>query len=133
MELIDLIGEHVLSGVDMSNKSILQYGSTYENCEVVNFVLDSKTYSAIEDPSDGYRSAMSEIKVSDEPVSNMFEGQRVLAMMRKDDRHEKNDVLELFDVQTGKIVLQVGTENTDDYYPYWVAVFNPENMAINNK
>ncbi len=131
MELKELVGEHVLSGVDMSTKSIQQYGERYEDCQVINFVLDGKTYTAIEDPEDGYRSCMNEIKESEEPVSNVFEGQRVLAKMRDDDRYETNDVLELVDLQTGKVVLSVGTGNTDDYYPYWVAEFTPENMGIN--
>lgn len=127
MELKELVGEHVLSGVDMGTKSIQQYGERYEDCRVINFVLDGKTYTAI---ADGYRS-MNEIKESEEPVSNVFEGQRVLAKMRDDDRYETNDVLELVDLQTGKVVLSVGTGNTDDYYTYLVAEFTPENMGIN--
>lgn len=29
------------------------------------------------------------------------------------------------------MILEVGTANTDDYYPYYVANWNPENMHIN--
>ena len=39
--------------------------------------------------------------------------------------------LELLDCKTGKTVLEVGTENTDDYYPCFVANWSPENMACN--
>jgi len=132
MELKDLIGEHVLSGVDIGAKSVL-CGDFHEDCEVISFILDGKTYTATEDPEDGYRSCMREIRESSDPVSNTFEGQRVLARMREDDRNESYDVLDLLDMQTGKIVLSVGTGDWDDYYPYWVAKFSPENMGVNAK
>ena len=31
----------------------------------------------------------------------------------------------------GKLVLAVGTRDTDDYYPWFEAVFHPDNMACN--
>ena len=150
MELKDLVGEHILSGVDMTSKPY--WGYRYQDCQVINFVLDGITYSAIEDPDcqvidfvldgitysaiedldDGYRTMMGEIKVITEPVvSNAFPGQEVVARMLPDSKYEKNEVLEIIDIRTGKTVLQVGTANTDDYYPYFVAEFTPENMFIN--
>lgn len=30
-------------------------------------------------------------------------------------------------------MIEVGTENTDDYYPYFVAAFHPEAMTPNAK
>ena len=132
MELKDLVGKHVLTGVDMDNKSIQQYGDYFEDCEVINFVLDGKTYSAVEDPSDGYRSCMKEIIESVEPIKNTFPGQEILARMRDDSDYGKNEILDCIDVKTGKIVLSVGTESTDDYYPLFIGVFTPENMGINS-
>ena len=130
MELKDLVGEHILSGVDMTSKPY--WGYRYQDCQVINFVLDGITYSAIEDLDDGYRTMMGEIKVITEPVvSNAFPGQEVVARMLPDSKYEKNEVLEIIDIRTGKTVLQVGTANTDDYYPYFVAEFTPENMFIN--
>jgi len=55
MELKDLAGEHILTGVDFENETIEKY------CEAVNFILDNETYTAIQDPNDGYRSCMREI------------------------------------------------------------------------
>ena len=49
----------------------------------------------------------------------------------KADGKSENDVLELLDCKTGKTVLEVGTENTGDYYPCFVANWSPENMACN--
>ena len=54
MELQELVGLHKLSGVDMSNEKIKEeWGDSFEDCQVINFILDKKTYTAIEDPSDG--------------------------------------------------------------------------------
>jgi hypothetical protein len=133
MELSDLVGKHVLTGCDMSNLKVKEtWGDGYEDCSVINFVLDGKTYQAIEDPSDGYRSSMSEIKESDETVKNTFQGHEVLAQMRgKGQWGSECDILDLVDVVTGKVVLSVGTDNTDDYYPSFEAVFTPENLAAN--
>lgn len=131
MELQDLLGKHMLSGVDMGHESIKNtWGDDFESCQTLNFTLDGVTYSAIEDPSDGYRSSMNEIRVTDAPAKNTFAPQEVLGVMRRDDDY-KNDVLDLIDTTTGKVVLSVGTTNTDDYYPSFEAVFAPENMAIN--
>jgi hypothetical protein len=131
MELEDLVGKHILSGVDEDSKSIERYGSL-ENCNVINFVLDGTTYSATEDPEDGYRSSMDEIIVSDFTVKNSFAGIEVLGIMRGTTDYSKNDVIDFFDTKNGKLVLSVGTENTDDYYPSFVASFVPENMSVND-
>lgn len=129
MEVKDLVGLHKLSGVDMSNEKIKEeWGDSFEDCQVINFILDKKTYTAIEDPSDGYRSSMREIKLSKVVIENVFKPVKVMGVMRQD---TSDDVIDFFDVKTGKVVLSVGTEDLDDYYPGFVAFFNPENMAIN--
>lgn len=129
MEVKDLVGLHKLSGVDMSNEKIKEeWGDSFEDCQVINFILDKKTYTAIEDPSDGYRSSMREIKLSKVVIKNVFKPVKVMGVMRQD---TSDDVIDFFDVKTGKVVLSVGTEDLDDYYPGFVAFFNPENMAIN--
>ena len=132
MELKDLVGLHKLSGVDMDSSKVIEpYGSEYEDCEVVRFVLDGRTYTVIEDPNDGYRSSMKDIAVSTDPVSNSFPPVSVFALMRRDGSCEKHEVLEMYDVVTTGLVLAVGTGNTDDYYPYFVGEFNPKEMVTN--
>ncbi len=129
MELIDLVGEKMFSGIDFENEQIKTWGDNFEDCQCVNFILDGKVYTAIEDPSDGYRSNMKEIKESSINVKNIFEPVRVLARMKEDDEYGKNDILQLIDLRNGKIVFEVGTDNYDDYYPCWVASFSPENFS----
>lgn len=130
VELSDLVGLHKLSGVD---RETVKGGGYYsdEDCEIFIFRLDRKTYVAQEDPEDGYRSCMDSIKTSSDTIKNRFPSQAVFCKMREKSHGEDNDVLEMYDVQTGKLVLAVGTGNTDDYYPYWVAEFYPENMFCN--
>jgi len=41
-----------------------------------------------------------------------------------DSSYEANDVLDLINTQTGKIILSVGTKNVADYYPYFLAEWN---------
>lgn len=131
MELKDLVGLHELSGVDFSTEAIKQWGNKYEDCETVSFVLDDTVYTAIEDPDDGYRSSMREIRVGDVKVKNVFAPVNVLARMQKmSNRYADSvlDILELLSLRTGKVILAVGTDNEDDYYPMWVASFHPENI-----
>lgn len=131
MELKDLVGEHELSGVDTTTEKVKQYGDYYEDCEVVRFVIDGKTYKATEDPDDGYRSYMKELEVTDEKVTNVFPPQKVIGKMKADSDWETNDTIQFIDAVTGKVVLEVGTDNTDDYYPYCVLHWSPENLAVN--
>ena len=131
MELKELVGLHKLTGVDMDSVSVNTWGSQFEDCQVINFVLDGQTYTATEDPDDGYRSNMRDIVKSDYKVKNKFKPCMVMGQMREDDKYDTNEILDLVDVKTGKVVLSVGTENTNDYYPCWIATFTPESMAIN--
>jgi hypothetical protein len=86
----------------------------------------------MEDPNDGYRSAMKELRISAEPITNMFPAVDVVAHHRTQGKFSgMDDVLELIDVANGKVVLEVGTDNVDDYYPGFVANWIPKNLAIN--
>lgn len=132
MELQDLVGLHKLTGIDFDVKSIEKYGEL-ENCQCVNFVLDGKTYTATEDSNDGYRSTMAEIKISGFKVSNKFKAVKVLGMMRNQTWDRKCDIIDFADCVNGKIILSIGTDNTDDYYPSFVSDWSPDNLAVNAK
>lgn len=132
MELQDLIGEHLLDAVDFSNEQVKTWGEEFEDCHVMRFRLDGKVYTAMEDPGDGYRSSMREITVGDWEMSNTFPPVRVIGRHRTEGRYSGvDDVLELIDVGTGKVVIEVGTDNVDDYYPGFVAHFDPAAMTPN--
>lgn len=132
MELKDLCGEHVLTGVDFDTipPNPDEY---YDEANSMTFILDGKAYCAIEDPSDGYRSSLRDLFVATvESVKNTFEPCRVVGTHKTTrDYGGSCDILELIDVTTGQVVLEVGTDNDDDYYPWYVAYFRPQNMAAN--
>jgi hypothetical protein len=137
MELQDFKGWYLLTGVEFSTikPSRNSYSSDIGCCR---FVLNNITYQITEDENDGYRSALEEVKViADHQVKNTFEPAWVKAVYvsvkTKGDYHYNRDcdIIQFIDVITNKIVLEIGTENTDDYYPTYIDSFNPENMAIN--
>ena len=126
MELKDLVGPHILDAVDFEPQGL---PARLKDCNCIRFRLDGTVYVAIEDPNDGYRSCMGELKVmEDATMTNVFLWTRVIARCSTED-----DILYLVDETTGEVVVEVGTDCSDDYYPYFVANFNPGAMVINKK
>jgi len=130
MELKELVGKHILTGVDFETIQLPEDAWEPE-AQGINFVLDGKTYTAIEDPEDGYRSCMEKIFVSDKKIKNTFEAVEVVGSMKPEGDYEVNETIQFIDTKNGKLVLEVGTDNIDDYYPYFVANFTPENIHYN--
>lgn len=135
MELKDLVGEHTLDAVDFSTERLPTYGDKLEDCNVMRFRLDGVVYVAIEDPEDGYRSSMKELKIDDaKTMTNVFPPIKVIGKHRTEGEFSgEDDVLELIDAVTGKIVIEVGTDDIDDYYPGFVSNFRPEAMVTNRQ
>lgn len=125
-----LCGEHILSGVEMASEEREDCGY-FESCNVLLFTLDGVTYKLIEDPDDGYRSFCREIQISKTPPKFNFPGVRVLCSMMESDRYEKNDCIVIRDLRNGEIIIEAGTKNYEDYYPYCHFVYIPENFACN--
>jgi hypothetical protein len=126
MTLKDFCGEHRLTGVDFTTAPKADEWVDRDS-QVCRFEIDGKTWLAVEDPSDGYRSSMREIRESAERPANRWRPVRVVGSMSERGSYgQRDDVLEFRLVKTGEIVLRVGTENTDDYYPSFVADFRPE-------
>lgn len=131
--LDSLVGEHVLDAVDMDSTKVKKYSDYLEDANVIRFRLDGKVYTAVEDPSDGYRSSMEKLFVSDAAMTNVFAPVKVLARMSGNgDYGQVNDTLELLDCANGKTILRVGTDNTDDYYPCFISEWSPGFMAVND-
>jgi len=121
-----------LTGVDTTGAiSMKTWGDDFKSCQAVNFILDGITYSAIENPDDGYRSSMHEIRVTDAVVANTFPSCAVFVEYMPDDDYGTNDVALFKDKITGKTVLEIGTHSSDDYCPSFVGAFHPEAMAVN--
>lgn len=132
VSLESLLGEHTLDAVDLFVERVKSYGEVFEDANAIRFRLDGVTYTALEDPNDGYRSSLGRLFVSKgETMRNVFPPIKVVAKKKDHEPYQQNDTLQLIDVVTGKVVLEVGTDNTDDYYPCFVGSFSPENMATN--
>ena len=123
--LESLVGVHWLSGVDRENGGVVAHGEKYQHCDSISFELDGVVYTAVEDPDDGYRSSMERLFVDDRPIENKFKRHKVLGRLN-------SEIIEFIDAKTGKVVLEVGTDSNDTYYPCWVASWNPENLSANS-
>jgi hypothetical protein len=132
VDLDSLAGEHVLDAVDESVESMkASYGSRFEDCSLIRFRLDGKVYTAIEDPDDGYRSCLGSLILSpDTAMKNVFPPIQVVATKKEPGRYD-DDVMQFVDAVTGKVVMEIGTADTGDYYPSFVGYFNPAAMAVN--
>jgi hypothetical protein len=132
VELKDLVGEHELSGVDRGVLRLAPDNRYWEdNANALLFVLDDVAYRAVEDPQDGYRSCLNSIEVVDASLlTTRFKPHRVVVSYIDKDV-DPADLLRFTDVVTGAVVLEVGTRNTEDYYPWFVAEYDPTGLAAN--
>lgn len=130
MELRNLVGSHILSGIEVGTEKTKRYFRE-EPCNYIKFTLDGVTYLAREDPDDGYRSYMEELEIVEGTCKIKLPDVSVFCHMRGDTEYEVNDVLVFTDAMNCKEILAIGTENTNDYYPYCVLEYTPENMSCN--
>lgn len=90
-----------------------------------SFKLDDKIWEAVEDEDDGYRSYLGSIEMRD--TQGMIFALMPIARVRLEhweDCHE--DVYVLRDVLDDHIWLRFGTNEMDDYYPYFVFDYKPK-------
>lgn len=120
--------EFDLTAVALNRK----YGDDDAACTIC-FTLDGHTYMAAEDRQDGYRSSLGSIQVVERAIKNTFPACRVKCEWPPvDDDWNENTSRVLFrSVATNKLILEVGTDYSDGYYPSFVASFQPENMDVN--
>jgi hypothetical protein len=122
MELSELAGKHVLTGVDRFNGEAGYYGPE----EAITFRLDDTTYTIREDQSDGYRSYARDVEVSDIIPTNSFPPVEVLAVYDGESR----DTITLHHAESGAEILVVGTDQTDDYYPSFECRYDPTALGF---
>ena len=126
VEFKDLIGLATLDAVDRDGESVKQWDDRYEDCSLLRFRLSGVMYVALEDPDDGYRSAMAGLFLDTTSVmKNVFAPILVLVRESTD---QNRDTLEILDTRNGKLIIEIGTDISDTYYPVFVASFNPENI-----
>ena len=135
--------EGLLSGVwfDKSSFKPYDWSEEEESRNVCYFMWQGQIYMAAEDPNDGYRSSLAFVEVCPDlfPASVWEPSERCETRYRESTEYpedtwrspERCSIVEFVSVITGKIVLEIGTTNTDDYYPSCVLHFDPRNMSHN--
>ena len=123
-----LVGPHWLTGWDhgITPGNPQRYE---EDASHVRFVLDGVTYRASEDPSDGYRSCLGSLAIEPADAAPVPHIPPTYVIARKSSNVD-HDVLE-FVTEHDALVLEIGTSNSDDYYPSFVGAFYPENLPVN--
>ena len=103
------------------------------------FKLDDIIFKVLEDPDDGYRSHLGVIEYGTQSESIFF--RTSLGKVRietytnevSDEDSWTSEVCQgyrLVDVADGHVWLRFGTDNTDDYYPYFVFRHMPKEQEI---
>lgn len=96
-----------------------------------HFKLGDVIYHAAEDESDGYRSFLGCIDVV-EPGNLIFFSEPLAAVRVEDydevppDESDRDEGFRFVDVTDGHVWLKVGTNDYDDYYPYFVFEYQPK-------
>jgi hypothetical protein len=121
MKLRNLVGKHLLSAVD---RSIISKNVEFNNCDTFAFELDGIAYLALEDPDDGYRSMLGSLEITDLELKTKFFPVEVDCKLGD----EEGNFLNILNSETKNVIISIGTDYSDDYYPSFVAQWNPENI-----
>lgn len=130
VEFADLIGDHVLYGVEFGSiKCKGSYRGFDEEANYILFNLDGITYQAIENPDDGYRSMLSGIRIVDQEVKPFAGGKKEGYPVEVRYDESDHEILDFYLKPTQPVqdsVLCIGTDNSCAYYPTCIMYFNAE-------
>lgn len=114
----------------MSNALENMEGQTFEFYGVDNtrFKLNEIVYQALEDEDDGYRSHLGSVEVVQSSKDVFYRSPLAKVRVEKapDRENYEQEMWRLVDVKDGHTWLVIGTENTDDYYPWFVFDYSPK-------
>lgn len=133
MELSWFKGKHYFSGVDhIPHQRTDRDSEYYDYGDDCLFCIDGVNYLMIEDLNDGYRSNMLDPIFTEREIVNTFEKQEVMIKHREKGSYygDECDIMEICSM-SGDLILEVGTDNIDNWYPSAIFNFFPENMEIN--
>ena len=126
-------GKHKFSGIELFN-----YQNRYDSeRDGYYIIIDNVVYAFEIDPDDGWRSygylyIPENISVND--IKNRFPAQDVIITQHHREHTDGNKhFYSIINAETGKTILEIGTDYTDSYYPMAICHYYPENMAINQQ
>lgn len=131
VDLKSLVGKHTLDWAAVSTTIETKGLFGTDPANAIAWGMDGRTYLAVEDPDDGYRSYLDEVLVF-EGKNDFLDGaspvgrEVVVLHTGRGQYSGKADVIEIYDTEDGHLWAVIGTENTDDYYPYCVLQWNPK-------
>ena len=130
-----LEGTHILQGVEVIHNCIVPdgWGGSIETNAIL-IRLDGINYLFVEDPADGYRSYMREIMTTDKTPKYILPDIEVTIKHITDPIPGSfggytNDFYDFY--EGNNLILRVGTEDVDDYYPCCILEYHPENLNCN--
>lgn len=127
-------GLHMLTGIGQTS---IHDGWNDTDIDGVVLQIDGKNYVVYEDREDNYRS-YGEMRETDEAPKVTFPAEPVYAWNKSDSGMDENqwrvdwESLELRNVE-GELVLEIGTDHSDTYYPWVIFHWHPENLTINKE
>lgn len=135
INLRDIQGEFLLSGVGFG---VVHSENVFESddANTMTIILDDIPFTFVEDPDDGYRSTLDRVFIGGW-VDTTFPPIVVRVEYDENSQYgefDNNQLLYGFDIKLHdkKPCFIVGTDNTDDYYPMYIANWNPENLHTNH-
>lgn len=129
--LKSLAGSHIFTGVERGFLKVNKQFSWDQDKNTIRFEIDGQVYEAVENPSDGYRSYMDKLVISNKQVRNKIPETQVVCVYKDKDDYDDCDLLDFIDCRNGKVFLTIGTKHVHDYYPVCVFEYNPELLSIN--
>ena len=117
----------------------LELEADFYGVDTTTFKLDKYIFEVVENPSDGYRSSMQEIRMKDDTTGLIF-FQTPLAKIRVENRTDgrRGDIncfngYNLVDVKDGFVWLTFGTDESDSYYPQFEFFYQHKYEWVLNK
>jgi hypothetical protein len=106
-----------------------------EQARVVVLCLDELLYWFQENPTDGYRSSLSHVRLAeptDIPAGALIEFPKRLVSCAVRTQPDEDVVISTSDrvlmgtdEATGRVLFEIGTANIDDYYPTFISHWSP--------
>lgn len=124
-----LIGIHKLQGIEeIFNYQMIGIFGDEITTNAFIIRLDDINFVFAQDPSDGYRSYLSDVETTEQKPKYILPD----ILVRIEPSEDFNGIY-IVDTITNSTVLELGTDYSDDYYPCCIMRYYPENLYVNSR